>query len=108
MSLSTVFVKINTVPKYIYRGKSGTKIWATSVIFKKKLLNVNNRPMGENSPNPVTLISGVNVQRVTKPIRRRNISTLQTIRLHASISYLFYYTYSFKDLLSFKNCPAFQ
>jgi hypothetical protein len=46
MSLSTVFVKINTVPKYIYRGKSGTKIWATSVIFKKKTAQRQQSPNG--------------------------------------------------------------
>jgi hypothetical protein len=34
-------------------GKSRPKIWAASEI-KKKLANVNNRPMGENSPNLVT------------------------------------------------------
>jgi hypothetical protein len=35
-------------------GKSGTKIWATFVFFQK-LPKVNNRPLGENSPNLVTL-----------------------------------------------------
>jgi hypothetical protein len=30
-------------------------MWATSVIFKK-LPKVNNRPLGENSPNLVTLL----------------------------------------------------
>jgi hypothetical protein len=31
------------------------KMWATCAIFKKKLPKVSNRPMGENSPNLVTL-----------------------------------------------------
>jgi hypothetical protein len=35
--------------------KSRTKMRATSVIFKKLSL-ANNRPLGENSPNLVTLI----------------------------------------------------
>jgi hypothetical protein len=33
-------------------------MWATSVIFKK-MLKVNNRPLGENSPNLVTLASAL-------------------------------------------------
>jgi hypothetical protein len=37
-------------------GKSSTKIWTTFVIFEK-LSKVNNRPLGENSPNLVTLLS---------------------------------------------------
>jgi hypothetical protein len=36
--------------------KSGTKMWPTFVIFKK-LPIVNNLKLGENSPNPVTLLS---------------------------------------------------
>jgi hypothetical protein len=39
-----------------YRGKSGTKIWATAVI--KKLQIENDHPTGENSPNLVTLLRG--------------------------------------------------
>jgi hypothetical protein len=35
---------------------STLKFWATSVIFKK-LLKVNNHPIGENSPNLVTLLA---------------------------------------------------
>jgi hypothetical protein len=36
--------------------KAAQKIWATSAIFKKTgLPTVNNRPIGENSPNLVTL-----------------------------------------------------
>jgi hypothetical protein len=38
------------------RGKGTPIMWATSVIFKK-LLRVNNHPLGENSPNPVPLIT---------------------------------------------------
>jgi hypothetical protein len=37
--------------------KVAEKIWATSVIFKKTP-KVNNRPIGENSPNLVTLARG--------------------------------------------------
>jgi hypothetical protein len=45
------------IPNF-YRGKSATSTWTTSVILKN-LSNVNNRPMGENSPNLVTLhVSG--------------------------------------------------
>jgi hypothetical protein len=36
-----------------YFGKSGTKNWATFVI-SKKVPKVNNRSLGENSPNLVT------------------------------------------------------
>jgi hypothetical protein len=39
----------------ILQGKSGTKIRATFVFFQK-LPKVNNRPLGENSPNLVTLL----------------------------------------------------
>jgi hypothetical protein len=35
--------------------KSSPNIWSTPVIFKK-LPKENNHPMGENSPNPVTLL----------------------------------------------------
>jgi hypothetical protein len=37
--------------------KSISKIWPTSLIYKKqpKVHNVNNHPIGENSPNLVTL-----------------------------------------------------
>jgi hypothetical protein len=35
-------------------GKSSTKMWATFVI-SKQLLKIKNHPMGENSPNLVTL-----------------------------------------------------
>jgi hypothetical protein len=49
-----IFDKINTFIIYTL-GKSGTKIWATSVFFQK-LPKVNNRPLGENSPNLVTLL----------------------------------------------------
>jgi hypothetical protein len=38
----------------LYHGKSSPKMWVTSVIFKK-LPKVNNYPLGENSPNLVTL-----------------------------------------------------
>jgi hypothetical protein len=38
-----------------YHGKSSLKLRAISVIFKK-LPKVNNHPMGENSPNLVTLL----------------------------------------------------
>jgi hypothetical protein len=37
------------------RGKSSPKMWATSESFKK-LPKVNNDPIGEKSPNLVTLI----------------------------------------------------
>jgi hypothetical protein len=36
--------------------KSSQKICAASVVFEK-LPNVNNHPMGENSPNLVTLLA---------------------------------------------------
>jgi hypothetical protein len=36
-------------------GKSSPKLWATFVFFIK-LTKENNRPLGENSPNPVTLV----------------------------------------------------
>jgi hypothetical protein len=36
--------------------KGGLNIWATSVILKKKLPEVNNAPRGENSPNLVALL----------------------------------------------------
>jgi hypothetical protein len=43
---------------YTFPGeKSSPKIWATS-IFIKKLPKINNHPMGENSPNLVTLRKG--------------------------------------------------
>jgi hypothetical protein len=48
-----IFDKINTYIIYT-SGKSDTKIWATFVFFQK-LSKVNNRPLGENSPNLVTL-----------------------------------------------------
>jgi hypothetical protein len=38
----------------VYRDKSSATIYAAYVIFRK-LPNVNNRPIGENSPNLVTL-----------------------------------------------------
>jgi hypothetical protein len=49
-------------------GKSSTKIWTTFVIFEK-LSNVNNRPLGENSPNLVTLAlnQGVQIGRIFAP-----------------------------------------
>jgi hypothetical protein len=31
--------------------------------FSKKLLNENNRPIGENSPNPITLMRSIKVTR---------------------------------------------
>jgi hypothetical protein len=37
--------------------KSCPRLWTNSVIFIK-LAKVNNRPMGENSPNLVTLLGG--------------------------------------------------
>jgi hypothetical protein len=37
--------------------KRNPKVSATSVIFKK-ISKVNNHPMGENSPNLVTLVAG--------------------------------------------------
>jgi hypothetical protein len=40
--------------------KTGWKIWATSVIFKK-LPKVNNHPMGEIGPNLVTMVPGCEV-----------------------------------------------
>jgi hypothetical protein len=39
----------------ILREKSSAKIWAAFAIFKK-LPKVNTRPLGENSPNLVTLL----------------------------------------------------
>jgi hypothetical protein len=42
--------------RHFYRGKSSSIIWAISVIFTK-LPKVKNDPMGENSPNLVTLIA---------------------------------------------------
>jgi hypothetical protein len=38
-----------------YRGKSGPKLWATVVIFKRLPIE-NNHPKGENSLNLVTLL----------------------------------------------------
>jgi hypothetical protein len=40
----------------LYRGKCNPKISATSVILIL-LLKVNNHPLGENSPNLVTLLA---------------------------------------------------
>jgi hypothetical protein len=47
----SIFVIFNLFPMKIV----AQKIWATSVIFNK-LYRVNNRPIGENSPNLVTLV----------------------------------------------------
>jgi hypothetical protein len=41
----------------MYGGKKPLKIRATSVILKKKMPKVNTRPVGENSPKLVTLLS---------------------------------------------------
>jgi uncharacterized membrane protein YoaK (UPF0700 family) len=45
-----IFIKINA-----YRGKSSPKIVCTSAIFQK-LTKVNNRPIGEKSPNLVIML----------------------------------------------------
>jgi hypothetical protein len=49
-----------------YCGKAPPNIKATSVFFKE-LPKVNNRPMGENSPNLVTLISKCQLESQSKP-----------------------------------------
>jgi hypothetical protein len=48
------------MPKILHNfdcGKKYFQIWPTSLIYKKqpKVHNVNNHPIGENSPNLVTL-----------------------------------------------------
>jgi hypothetical protein len=50
--------RINVLPQLVYYfhcGKNCSKIWATFEIFQR-LPEVNNRPIGENSPNLVTLL----------------------------------------------------
>jgi hypothetical protein len=42
----------------IYFGQSSHKLWAIYVIFQK-LPKANNRPLGKNSPNLVTLPGGM-------------------------------------------------
>jgi hypothetical protein len=54
------FQKKDVAPKlytiYFYHGKSDLKIWAASVIFKQNFPKyISNHPIGENSPNLVTL-----------------------------------------------------
>jgi hypothetical protein len=62
---NSFFGKINAKP--LSWIKSSPKILPTSVIFVQ-LPKVNSRSMGENSPNPVTLVAA------TKMIFRRNYS----------------------------------
>jgi hypothetical protein len=48
---------MNVLPKFMHnQALSSPKIWDTSVIFKL-LPKVNNYPLGENSPNLVTLFA---------------------------------------------------
>jgi hypothetical protein len=49
---TTRFVQINTGVTFAVE-KSSTKMWDTSLLFKK-MPKVNNRPRGGNSPNLVT------------------------------------------------------
>jgi hypothetical protein len=55
MDPNPFFVKIDFTTFTV--EKSSPSIWAISVIFKK-LPKVNNHPIGDNSPNPVTLLVG--------------------------------------------------
>jgi hypothetical protein len=57
--------------------KSSPQIRATSLLFQK-IAKVNNRPLGENSPNLVTLIGSTksaNLQQFNR--KRRNKRVLQ-------------------------------
>jgi hypothetical protein len=56
MSLSKKIAQNVAQPKSILNWRKLTKkIWATCNFFIKKLPTVNTRPIGENSPNLVTL-----------------------------------------------------
>jgi hypothetical protein len=52
-------------------GENFNKMWASSVISKKKLPKIDNHAMGENSLNLVTLLQGPYSNNVGN-LRRRN------------------------------------
>jgi hypothetical protein len=59
-----------------YHEKSSHKTFATSVI--KKLLKVNNYPIGENSPNLVTLLCS-QTPKIPSPLLHFRAATLATL-----------------------------
>jgi hypothetical protein len=63
----------------IYRAKSSQQFWATSVMFKE-LPKVNNHPIGQNSPNQVTLIAGRFHSTNTEKFSANTISAKRILR----------------------------